>query len=301
MNCPYQLSRTLDRGIMNASFTDCSVHIIGLGLMGGSLAMALREKVRCVTAEDIASSVIDTALERGVIDVTGAADEADIVVLAVPAHGIITLIPQLRVRPGALVIDLGSTKTRICDQLDRLPPHVMAVGGHPMCGLAENGYANAIPTLYQGSRFVLCETKRTTEDARTLAEALARAIGAQPLWMDRARQDHLTAFTSHLPHLLSFALMRLAMDGFDEDSALYELAAGGFDGATRLARTEASMLVGMFSTNADQIRSAAAQLRVHLDRLEALLENPDDLDHELSEIVQARRSYTATYGERLIT
>lgn len=286
---------------MSKPLRDCALHIIGLGLMGGSLAMALRGQVRRITAEDIAPEVLDRALAAGVIDAVSSADQADIVVLAIPAHHIITLIPDLSVRPGALVIDLGSTKTRICEQLDRLPPGVLAVGGHPMCGLAENGYANAIPTLYQGARFVLCETRRTTDEARGLAEALARAAGAQPLWMDRVRQDHLTAFTSHLPHLLSFALMRLAMDGSVEDAALYELAAGGFDGATRLARTDAAMIVGMFSTNADQIRHAAAQLRAHLDRLEAMLEEPGALDGELSAIVAARRAYTAAYGERLIT
>jgi prephenate dehydrogenase len=286
---------------MSKSLSDCTVHLIGLGLMGGSLAMALRDKVRRITAEDIAPGVLESALERGVIDAASAADEADIVVIAIPAHYIIPLIAALKLRPGTLVIDLGSTKTRICDALDRLPPQIMAVGGHPMCGLAENGYRNAIPTLYDGARFVLCETKRTTNEARTLSETLARAVGAQPLWMDRARQDHLTALTSHLPHLLSFALMRLAMDGSVEDSALYELAAGGFDGATRLARTDAAMIVGMFSTNADQIRCAAAQLREHLDRLEAMLEDTSHLDDELSEIVSARRGYTSGYGERLIT
>jgi prephenate dehydrogenase len=286
---------------MSRSLSDCTVHLIGLGLMGGSLAMALRDRVSRITAEDIAPGVLESALERGVIDAVGTAEQADIVVIAIPAHHIITLLSSLKVRPGALVIDLGSTKTRICDALDHLPPHVMAVGGHPMCGLAENGYRNAIPTLYEGARFVLCETKRTTDGARSLAEALARAVGAKPLWMDRTRQDHLTALTSHLPHLLNFALMRLAMDGSVEDTALFELAAGGFDGATRLARTDSAMIVGMFSTNADQIRCAAAQLREHLDRLEALLEDPDHLDGELSAIVTARRSYTAGYGERLIT
>jgi prephenate dehydrogenase len=286
---------------MSKSLSDCTVHLIGLGLMGGSLAMALRDKVRRITAEDIAPGVLESALECGVIDAVSAADQADIVVIAIPAHHIIPLIATLKFRPGTLVIDLGSTKTRICETLDRLSPQVMAVGGHPMCGLAENGYRNAIPTLYDGARFVLCETKRTTNEARMLAETLARAVGALPLWMDRTRQDHLTALTSHLPHLLSFALMRLAMDGSVEDSALYELAAGGFDGATRLARTDAAMIVGMFSTNADQIRYVAAQLREHLDRLEAMLEDTSHLDDELSEIVSARRGYTSGYGERLIT
>jgi len=286
---------------MDASFSTCTVHLIGLGLMGGSLAMALRGQVGRITAEDIAPGVIEDAARRGIIDGPGASGDADIVVLAVPAHTIIDLVAGLALRPGTLVLDLGSTKTRICDALDHLPPDVLAVGGHPMCGVAENGFRHAIPTLYHGARFVLCETRRNTDDARALAEALARAAGAQPLWMDRARQDHLTALTSHLPHLLSFALMRLAMDGAAEDTALYELAAGGFDGATRLARTDAAMIVGMFSTNADQIRQMTGQLRAHLDRLESLLDAPGDLDAELGTIVEARRAYTAAYGERLIT
>lgn len=286
---------------MDASFDDCTVHMIGLGLMGGSLAMALRGQVGRTTAEDIAPSVIADATARGVIDGLGACGDADIVVLAVPAHAIIDLVPGLALRPGALVLDLGSTKTRICEALDRLPPDVLAVGGHPMCGLAENGYAHAIPTLYQGARFVLCETQRTTGEARIIAEMLVRAVGAQPLWMDRTRQDRLTALTSHLPHLLSFALMRLAMDGAAEDAALLDLAAGGFDGATRLARTDAAMIAGMFSTNADQLRAAAAELRAHLDRLDAILGDADALERELGAIVAARRAYTAGYGERLIT
>ena len=286
---------------MAKALDQCTVHIIGLGLMGGSLAMALRDHVDRITAEDIAPDVIESALANGVIDAQGTADAADIVVIAIPAHHIIPLIERLEVRPGTLVIDLGSTKSRICDALDRMPPHVLAVGGHPMCGLAENGYTNALPTLYDGARFVLCETRRTTDEARTLAESLTRVVGSQPLWMDRVRQDQLTALTSHLPHLLSFALMRLAMDGSVEDSALYELAAGGFDGATRLARTDKGMIVGMFSTNADQIRRVTRQLREHLDRLEAMLEDAEELDDELDAIVDARRSYTSDYGERLIT
>jgi len=286
---------------MDASFSTCTVHLIGLGLMGGSLAMALRGQVGRITAEDIAPGVIEDAARRGIIDGPGASGDADIVVLAVPAHTIIDLVAGLALRPGTLVLDLGSTKTRICEALDRLPPDVLAVGGHPMCGLAENGYAHAITTLYQGARFVLCETQRTTGEARIIAEMLVRAVGAQPLWMDRARQDRLTALTSHLPHLLSFALMRLAMDGAAEDPALLELAAGGFDGATRLARTDAAMIVGMFSTNADQLRQATAELRAHLDHLEMILGDAEALERELGAIVAARRAYTAGYGERLIT
>ncbi len=279
----------------------CTVHIVGLGLMGGSLAMALRGKVARLTAEDIAPNVLAAAEQRGVIQGVGTAEGADVVILAVPAHLIPQMLPQLPLTRGALVMDLGSTKTRICQALDALPSDVLAVGGHPMCGLAENGYANAIPTLYAGARFVLCQTARTTPQARALAEALVGAVGAYPLWMDRARHDAVTALTSHLPHLLSFALMRVAMEAAGEYAELYELAAGGFDGATRLARTDAAMLVGMFTTNAEQLRAAAARMRAQMDALEALLDDPSALRETLSAIVEARRAYTAQYGERLIT
>lgn len=286
---------------MTNALESCHVHIVGLGLMGGSLAMALRAHVQRITANDIDPTVLDQALAAGVIDASGSADEADIVILAIPADHIAEIVPTLALKPGALVMDLGSTKTSICAALDRLPDAVLSVGGHPMCGLAENGYKHAVVTLYRGARFVLCETTGTTPDARMLAESIVTACGAQPLWLDRSRHDYMTALTSHLPHLLSFALMSLAMEASAEDGDLYELAAGGFDGATRLARTDESMLVGMFSTNADQLRSVTSRLRQHLDRLDALLTDVDQLRDELAEIVVARRAYTARYGERLIS
>ena len=199
---------------MKQELAACTVHVIGLGLMGGSLAMALRGKVARLTAEDIAPDVLEAALKGGVIDAVGVAAEADIVVLAIPTHLIIDAIPALKVRPGALVIDLGSTKTRICDALDA-----------PAAGRAGRGRApdvragrERLPTRHPDA--VPRRAVRALRDARAPPTRRAcwprrwsRAVGAQPLWMDRARQDHLTALTSHLPHLLSFALMRLAMDG----------------------------------------------------------------------------------------
>ncbi len=282
-----------------------TVHIIGLGLMGGSLAMALREHVKRITAQDANATHLESALQSGVIDGVGEQDRADIVILAVPSDRIPQFIQNLAIpgqlKNGALVMDIGSTKGRICDTLDTLPATVTAIGGHPMCGLAENGFRNAIPTLYKGARFVLCETTLTTPAACAIAETLVTLIGARPIWMDRYRHDALTALTSHLPHVLSFALMRLAMEASAEDEALFQLAAGGFDGATRLARTEENMITGMFTTNAAQIRPLLARLRNHLDTLDALFDHPDELREELARVVEARRLYTKTYGERPIS
>lgn len=277
------------------------LHVMGLGLMGASLAMALRGKVALISGSDINPDIEQSALVDGVIDCVTTPAEADIVIVAIPAHLIVPALQNLPLKAGAVVMDMGSTKHNICDVMDTLPDTVQAVGGHPMCGVAENGYKNAMPTLYSGARFILCETKRTTETARILCEQTAAAVGAIPLWLERGQHDHLAGAISHLPHLMSFALMRLAMQLANNGSNVYEMAAGGFDGATRLARTDESMIVGMFSTNSDEIRQLVNAFRQHLDDLTALLDNPDSLRHELSQIVAARREYTRRYGERMIT
>ncbi len=280
---------------------DQHLHIMGLGLMGASLAMALRGKVATISGSDINPDIEQDALHDGVIDCVTTPAEADIVIVAIPAHLIGNVLEKLPFKSGAVVMDLGSTKNRICTVMDSLPDSVQAVGGHPMCGLAENGYKNALPTLYSGARFILCETARTTAAARSLCEQVAAGAGAVPLWMERTEHDRLAGAISHLPHLMSFALMRLAMQLAENGDDVYKLAAGGFDGATRLARTDESMIVGMFSTNADEIRQLVNHLQQHLDDLTALLDNPEILRQELSQIVAARRDYTRRYGERMIT
>jgi prephenate dehydrogenase len=139
------------------------LHIVGLGLMGASLARALRGKVSLLSGSDIRPELEAQACHDQVIDHTGGVEQADIVVVAVPSHHIIPTLGHLAYKPGALVLDMGSSKHQICQFMDTLPPQVNAVGGHPMCGLAENGYQNAIPTLYYKARFILCETARTTQ------------------------------------------------------------------------------------------------------------------------------------------
>lgn len=288
---------------MEVDFSRCHLHIIGLGLMGGSLAMAVRDKVARLTAEDIDEAILQAALDRGIIHAAGERQLADLVVLAMPVHQMPALIQTIAptVKDHTCLIDLGSTKTAVCNAMDELPEHIGAIGGHPMCGLAENSFFNAIPTLYHQARFVLCETLRTTENARQWAEALVEACGARTVWLERTRHDFLTGVTSHLPHLLNFALMQLAVQIEAEHDDLFELAAGGFDGATRLARTHESMITGMFTTNADNLHHLTHLLIEQLEYLNKLFSEPDALQAAIHDIVAARRDYSHRYGERLIT
>jgi len=286
---------------MSNLLKDQHVHVVGLGLMGASLAQGLRGKVQRITGEDIQQEIARRALNDGSIDAITTSEKADMVVVAIPADHIGEVLANLQMKPGAVVMDLGSTKSQVCAQMDALPPDVMAVGGHPMCGVAENGYSNAFPALYAGARFILCETARTTDHARHLCEQVLATIGAIPIWMDRDHHDYMAGAISHLPHLMSFALMRLAMHLNQNGNGVYELAAGGFDGATRLARTDEAMITGMFRTNAPILHKLMNQLQHHLDDLTTLLDDPENLRQELNIIVEERRNYTHKYGERLIT
>ncbi len=271
-----------------------SVHITGLGLMGASLAMALRGHVRSIRGDDIDATVVAHALERGMIDETGGRESADLVVLAVPADSIIAMLVGLRVRAGALVLDLGSTKAGIVRKMADLPPDVLAVGGHPMCGRAESGIEVATGLLFRGARFLFCRTARTTDSAAALAESIALAVGAVPMWLDAQRHDAAVALTSHLPHLVAFALAGLAGEAARSDDTLHVLTGGGFHGATRLAASDAAMVRGMLATNAANVRAAAAALQARLDLLDAVLDDPPELHRALALSHHARTGFGPT-------
>ncbi len=271
-----------------------TVHITGLGLMGASLALALRGHVRTIHGDDRDADVVARALEQGVIDGTGGRESADIVVLAIPADAILTLLPALRVRAGALVVDLGSTKAAIVERMGSLPAGVEAVGGHPMCGRAESGIEEATGLLFRGARFLLCRTARTGDAAVQLAEALVHATGALPMWLDAQRHDAALAITSHLPHLVAYALAGLAGTAAEQDASLHVLTGGGFHGATRLAASDAGMVRGMLSTNAEHVRVATAALQTQMEAIAALLDAPDTLHAALARSQHARRAFGPT-------
>src|SRR5689334_19714766 len=171
--------------------SDSTVTIVGLGLMGGSLALALRGKCRKLVGVARRPEIVRLALEAGVVDAAGydmrpAVQQAGIVVLATPVRHVISAIPQVApdMRTGALLMDLGSTKAKVLEAMNGLPAHVAAIGGHPMCGKAADGLEHADGSIFTGAKFVLTPTVRTTPDALALATELAEATGACPVLLD---------------------------------------------------------------------------------------------------------------------
>ncbi len=248
------------------------VAILGLGLIGGSLALALRGKCAALLGADPNPEArllaeASGALERVAADPAEILPPADAVILAAPVRTILALLEDLpRLTPrAAVVMDVGSTKSAIVERMAGLPPRFEPIGGHPMAGKEHGGFANAEAGLFRGAPFVLTPLARTTERARNFALAVVDAVGARPLWLDAKTHDRYAAAISHLPYLTSLAL---ALATPPEATMM---AGPGFRSATRLAATPPQMMLDILLTNRRAVLEALSRFRRTLDALENAL------------------------------
>lgn len=264
---------------------DARVAIVGLGLMGGSLAGALRKRGACREVRGVArrEETVEEAMRRGFInagtcDLAEGVEQADLILLATPVRTILELIPQVgSLAPaGCLLMDLGSTKARIVEAMEALPSHLQAVGGHPMCGKEVSGLEAAEADLYQGTTFVLTPLQRTSSEALMLARELVEAVGARPLLMDAERHDRLVAAVSHLPYLLSLGLVATAEEVAAEDELVWELAASGFRDTSRLAASDVTMMLDILLTNRQAVGETLSRFAHQLNAIADLLEADDE-------------------------
>ncbi len=264
---------------------DMTITIVGLGLMGGSLALALRRYsevprlIGVVRSPERAEEARQyRVVDEVTVDLEAGVQEADLVVLATPVR---TLIRQIRrigpyLRPDAVVLDLGSTKTAICQAMAALPEHVQPVGGHPMCGKEVAGLAHAEATLYDGATFVLCPLPRTAPWALALCHDLIDRLGARPLILEPQRHDELVAAISHLPYLLSVALVAAAHRVGEKDPRVWRVAASGFRDTSRLASSDVKMMMDILLTNRDAVLSMIDTYLTELHTLRELLEQGEE-------------------------
>ena len=253
-----------------------NIAVLGLGLMGGSMAMALRGRCAALLGVDPNEDALSLALRSGFVDKASTHPAellplADIVILAAPVRVILSLLKDLPgLHPGsAVVLDLGSTKKEIVQAMAELPLRFSPVGGHPICGKEKSGLENAQASLYQGAPFVLTPTPAATPAAAAVAESLVRAAGARPLWLDAETHDRWIAFTSHLPYLLALALAQATPP---ETSPL---VGPGFRSTSRVAATPASVMLDILATNRLNVLESVALLRKRLDDLEVCLRDED--------------------------
>ncbi len=263
---------------------DATVAIIGLGLMGGSLALALRAQNACRRIIAITSNAAtrEQLRARNIADEASAdltrASSADMLILAAPVRTIITQLPRVGAiaRAGAIVLDLGSTKREIVQAMEALPAHIQPIGGHPMCGKEKTGFNAADADLYRNAVFVLTPLARTTAQTLDLAKSLAATIGARPLVLDPARHDRIAAAISHLPHTLAAALM-LTVDEFaGDDDLTFALAASGFRDTSRLAASDTTMMLDILLTNHENVVNLIRTYSHQLHHLADLIVSQDE-------------------------
>lgn len=282
----------------SALSTQSSIAIIGLGLMGGSLALALKEKKAASRIIGITRSqkTLDAALRRGAIgaasDQLTAARDADIVVLAAPVRTILKQISDLQdvARDGALLLDMGSTKRAIVNAMNRLPERLFAVGGHPMCGKEVAGFDAADAALYQNKVFVLTPTLRTTPDAMNTARSLAQTIGSRVIELDAARHDQIVAAVSHLPYVVASNLAGTVDTFAGDDSLVWQIASSGFRDTSRLAASDVQMMLDILLTNSENVADLMRQYSRRFGELaDAIYDHEEGTLREMLERTASRR------------
>jgi prephenate dehydrogenase len=258
------------------------IAILGLGLIGGSIALAAREiwPAGLVIAVD-AKDVLEQAMVRHAVDV--AADEpyviaeADLVILAAPVRQNVELLGQLEeyIDRPAVITDVGSTKRAIVEAARALPPRFTFVGGHPMGGASRGGFQAARSDLFKGRPWIFTPHGDGSGEALQQLSAFAAAMGAVPRTMTAADHDALLAFLSHLPQLTASALMEVVGGGAGDALAL---AGRGLVDTTRLAASPPGIWEDIAATNADEIRRALDALIARLTELRDDLEDGDALE-----------------------
>jgi prephenate dehydrogenase len=259
------------------------IAIVGLGLIGGSIALAAREiwPKGLVIAVDH-KDVLEQAMVRHAIDVAAddlvVAAEADLVILAAPVRQNIRLLEALddHVRGAALVTDVGSTKREMVDAAKRLPNRLSFVGGHPIAGAARGGIAYARADLFKGRPWIFTPHTDSSGAAVEKLYAFTTALGALPRTMTPAEHDRVLAFLSHLPQLTATALMGVVGDGVG--AAGLDLAGRGLVDTTRLASSPPEIWCDIGATNADQIGAALDALIAVLARLRRGLDSETTID-----------------------
>ena len=277
---------------------ESKIAIVGLGLMGGSLALALKGKCAALYGIDSDHATLELALAKGMIDQADhdsakLLPHADLVILATPVPAIIDFIQKLPifVQTPCIVIDLGSTKQDILQAMSTLPDNFDPIGGHPICGKEKLGLENTDANLYQGAPFVVTPLQRTTRRAKSAIEQIISIVGARLIDMTAEEHDRILASTSHLPFLLSSALTLSTPQEF------VPFIGTGFKSTSRLAGTPAHMTMGILQSNRENILNAIQAFRNSLHQIEIALqsENYIQLESILNQSRSAYQSLTSNY------
>ncbi|WP_088162241.1 prephenate dehydrogenase [Sphingobacterium sp. G1-14] len=251
-----------------------NIAIVGVGLIGGSVAIHLKETKFCdkIIGVDKSQKNLDKAMHIGFIDETASLEDAikscKVLVLTIPVDAILHVVPQiLDLVTDQVVIDMGSTKTNILNKIKDHPNRGRYVAAHPMAGTEYSGPEAAIPGLFKGKMMVYVEAFKTDEDAFEIADAITDQLEMRSCFMNADEHDVHTAYVSHISHLTSFALALTVLEKEKSQGRIFELAGSGFESTVRLAKSSPDMWTPIFKQNRENVLEV---LEEHIKQLQSL-------------------------------
>ncbi|MDX2247768.1 MAG: prephenate dehydrogenase [Bacteroidia bacterium] len=238
-----------------------TITIVGLGLIGGSLALDLRANGFADRLIGADANPVHTAkaLEMGLVDeirsLESACAEADLVILAVPVSGILNLFPQVLdlINERGVVVDMGSAKGEIIRKIAGHPRRSRAVAAHPMAGTEFSGPEAAVSNLFHGKAAIICDRENSDPVAVHLVERLFKSMFMRIIYMDAREHDIHTAYVSHISHITSFVLALTVLDKEKSEANIFNLASGGFSSTVRLAKSSPRMWRDVYEQNSENI------------------------------------------------
>lgn len=268
------------------------VGIIGLGLIGGSMAIDLRRKgfadeVLGVEAEPVnAAAAEKIGLVDRVVDFDECVDQCDVVVLAVPVGTAVRMLPQVLdrfgampedVRGGKVVMDVCSTKEHLARSVKYHPARRSYVASHPMAGTEYSGPWAAMPGLFDGHACIICDSEESSSKAVRTVERLYECLNMRTIYMNASSHDVHTAYVSHISHVTSFALALTVLDKEKDEKHIFDLASGGFSSTVRLAKSSPDMWTPILSQNRENVLHV---MDTYIDKMNALRQAIADGDED---------------------
>ncbi len=258
------------------------ISIIGIGLIGGSLAITLKENgfAKKIIGVDINPDNIDKAYRRHLIDedmeLENAIDNSDIIILSTSVDVMLKLLPRILDRVDKqIVMDVGSTKISILEKVKNHPNRKNYVASHPMAGTEYSGPEAAIPNLFDNKCTVICDKENSSAEAVSKIESLYQSIPMSIVYLDSESHDIHTAYVSHISHISSFALALTVLAKEKDENRIFELASGGFGSTVRLAKSSPDMWVPIFRQNRDNVLDVLDEHINQLARFRSLLIKKD--------------------------
>lgn len=249
-----------------------NITIVGVGLISGSFALAMKDKgfAKHIIGVSRTKASEQKALELGFIDealpLEDAVKKSNFIYVAIPVDATIPMMQKIMdlINDSQIVVDAGSTKFALCDALKNYPMRKRFVATHPMWGTEYSGPEAAIHNAFSGRACVICEKEKSDGEAVALVEKIYSSLGMNLVYMNAEAHDVHAAYVSHISHITSFALANTVLEKEKEESAIFELAGGGFESTVRLAKSNPAMWAPIFMQNKENVLDV---LNEHISQL----------------------------------